>query len=99
MTKPTWPSHPIVDSRGFFVVLLEANIVQISVDQAIYLCSGKKTVSVRKLKSQPRITFVSANPHSAINLTSATIFSHGIGLLLSLGRAATSIASGIAASS
>ena len=63
----------------------------------MYLCSGRETVSVRKLKSHPRIVFVSDNPPSAFNLSSATIFSRGIGSLGSLGRAATSIARGIAA--
>ena len=63
----------------------------------MYLCSGRDTVSVRKLKSHLRIVFVSDNPPSAFNLSSATIFSRGIGSLGSLGRAATSIARGIAA--
>ncbi len=54
-------------------------------------------MSVRKLKSHPRIMFVSDNPPSAVNLSSATIFSRGIGSLGSLGRAATSIARGIGA--
>ena len=63
----------------------------------MYLCSGRETVSVRKLKSHPKIVFVSDNPPSAFNLSSATIFSRGIGSFGLMGHAATSIARGIAA--
>ncbi len=55
-------------------------------------------VSNLKLKCQPRITFVSANPPSAVNLSSATIFLRGIGSFASFRRAAILIARGIAAS-
>ena len=69
-----------------------------SFDHAMYLCSGRDTVSVRKLKSHPRIVFVSDNPPSAFNLSSATIFLRGIGSFTSIGRATTSITRGMAAS-
>ena len=55
-------------------------------------------MSVRKLKSHPKIIFVSERPPSAANLSFATIVSRGIGSFTSSGRAATSIARGIAAS-
>lgn len=43
MTKPTWPSRPIVDSSAFFVVLPRSSIEFISPDHAMYLCSGMLT--------------------------------------------------------
>ncbi len=52
-----------------------------------------------KLKCHPRIIFVSDNPPSAINLSFSTIGLQGMGLFLLFGWVATSIASGIAASS
>ena len=55
-------------------------------------------MSVRKLKSHPKITFVSERPPSANNQSFATIVSQGIGLFTLPGQAATSIARGIAAS-
>jgi hypothetical protein len=63
------------------------------------LCSGRVTEIVLKLKCHPRIIFVSVNPPSVFNLSFATIGSRGMGSFLSFGWAATSIASGIAASS
>jgi len=55
-------------------------------------------VSVQKLKSHLRMSFVSDNQPSAFNLSSTTIFSCGIGSLTSFGRAATSTARVIVAS-
>ena len=55
-------------------------------------------MSVRKLKSHPRITFVSERLPSANNLSFATIVLRGIGSLTLSGQAATSIAREIAAS-
>ncbi len=97
--KPTWPMHPIVDSRILFVVLRAWIISLISRDQAMCLRSGRVKVSVLKLKYHPRIVFVSDNPPSAVNLSSAIIFLLGIGSFALFGWAATLIAKGIAASS
>ncbi len=63
------------------------------------LCLGRFAVSVLTLKCHPRIIFLSDNPPYAANLSFAIIGSQGIGSFLTFGRAATSIASGIAASS
>jgi hypothetical protein len=97
--KPTCPICPIIDSSAFFDVLLVMIICCILADHSMNLCSERFTVNVLKLKCHPRIIFVSDNPPSAANLSFAIIGSWGIGLFLSFGWAATSIASGIAASS
>jgi hypothetical protein len=99
MTKSTCPMRPIGDSNCFFVVHCFLIICRISRDHTIYLCSGRVTVGVLKLNSHPRIIFVSVNPPSAINFSSATISSRGMGSMTSHGRAATLIARAIAASS
>jgi hypothetical protein len=99
MTKPTCPMRPIINSNCFSVVHRFSIIRLISQDHAVYLCSGRVTVSVLKLKSHPRIIFVSVNPPSAINFSNATIRFRGIGSLGSNGQAATSIVRAIAVSS
>ena len=55
-------------------------------------------MSVRKLKSHPRIIFVSERLPSANNLSFATIVLQGIGSFTLSGRAAISFARGVAAS-
>ncbi len=62
------------------------------------LWSGRKTASVLKLNSHPKITFVSERPFSAISLSLAIIGLQGMGSFISLGCAAASIARGVAAS-
>ncbi len=74
-------------------------ICWILTDHAMCLCSRRVMVSVLKLKFQPRIMFVSAQPPSTANLSFAIIGLWGMGLCLSLGHAANLIASGNAASS
>ena len=92
------PRRPIVDSSCFFVIRRDQIICFSSLDHTMYLCLMRDTVSVQKLKSHPRVIFVSDNPPLDFNLSSATIFLHGIGFFTSFGRAATSIARWMSAS-
>ena len=85
-------------SRSFEVVHFDVIIFWIAALQVMNLWSGRDMVSVLKLKSYPRITYISKMPPSANNLSFATIALQGRGLFASLGQAATSIARGIAAS-
>ncbi len=96
MTKPMWPSGPIVNLRAFYVVLPSPMIVWIFLDHAMCFCSGRLRVSVQKLKFHPRIIFVSANPPSAFNLSYNTIGSRGIGSLMLFGQAGCFKSVGIA---
>ncbi len=93
------PIHPIVDLRAFFDVLIVLIICWILADPTMNLRLRRVTVSVLKFNCHPRVIFVSDNPSSAANLSFATIGTQWMGSFLSFGRAATLIASGIAASS
>ena len=84
--------------RSVDVVRFGVIILWIVAIHVMNLWSGREKVSVLKLKSYPRMTFVSDRPPSANDLSFATIALWGIGLFVLPGGAATSIARGIAAS-
>eukprot|EP00957_Ditylum_brightwellii_P061328 4654995-Ditylum_brightwellii.AAC.1 len=64
-------------------------MARIASDYATCLFSGRATVRAQKSKNQPRIVFSSSANASAANSEREAISSHGRGLFVETGRAAT----------
>ena len=79
MTRVRCPRWPIVDLSSLAMVVLFKRSWLMFVVQVTNLFSRREIISCLKLKSQPRMTFDSAGPASALSLSLASMLSRGVG--------------------
>ena len=95
---PMCPSRPMMLSISFAVVVPRVSTDERSSVHATNLLLGSERRRRRVSISQPSTVFCSSRPASALSLLRASKSSRGIGSLMCLGRAVTSIARSVALS-
>jgi hypothetical protein len=78
-TRARCPSWLIVDSSTLAVVVLFKKSCLMFVVQATIFFSGREIISHLKSKFQPRMTYDSAGPASALSLSLTSMLSWGVG--------------------